>query len=82
MKTTLILKDDLVRKAKSKAALHGWTLSHYMEKCLEHSFEQPEPASVGTWLDSLPKVPSKAQREVETILAEADFQKIDPEMWS
>ncbi|MDA3873441.1 MAG: hypothetical protein PF795_05735 [Kiritimatiellae bacterium] len=82
MKTTLILKDDLVRKAKSKAALHGWTLSHYMERCLERSFEQPEPESVGDWLDRLPKVPSKAHHEVNAIVEDADYQKVDPEMWS
>lgn len=38
MKTTLILKDELVRKAKSQAALLGCSMSKYMEDCLEKSF--------------------------------------------
>ena len=82
MKTTLILRDELVRKAKSRAALRGMTLSRYMETCLENSLLETEAASVGDWLQSLPEVPEGATEEVDAILRLGDFDRIDPEMWS
>lgn len=81
MKTTLILKEELVRRAKSRAALRGWTLSHYMERCLEKSLEEEEIVSVNDWIDQLPQTPSQAQKEVDARLKEADFEQIDEEMW-
>lgn len=81
MKTTLVLKDDLVRKAKSRAALRGCTFSKYMELCLEKSFIE-EACSVKDWLDELPEVSSLALREVDAVLDSAGFEKIDPEMWT
>ncbi len=81
MKTTLILRDDLVRRAKSRAALRGWTLSHYMEKCLEQNLKNSDSARVGDWLKDLPPTPDGATRDVDNILRDADFQEIEPEMW-
>jgi len=82
MKTTLVLRDDLVRKAKSRAALRGWTLSRYMEASLESSFLEENSATVGDWIHSLPETPADAAREVDTVLKSGDFDKIDAEMWS
>ncbi len=81
MKTTLILKDELVRRAKSRAALRGWTLSRYLERCLEKSLIEEDSASVGDWIDQLPPTPADAQKEVEAHLKEADFEQVDEEMW-
>lgn len=82
MKTTLILRDELVRKAKSRAALRGLTLSRYMETCLEKSLQEKESACVGDWLHTLPDVPDGAVEEVEAIIRSGDFDRIDPELWS
>ncbi len=81
MKTTLILKDELVRRAKSRAALRGWTLSRYLERCLEKGLGEEELASVGDWIDQLPQTPAHAQKEVDARLKEADFERVDEEMW-
>ena len=81
MKTTVILNDHLVKRAKSRAALRGWTLSHYMEKCLEADLAKSEDGRVGDWLSQLPATPKSAANEVNALLGKADFEKIDPEMW-
>lgn len=52
-----------------------------MEKCLEQSLQGPARARVGDWLKDLPPTPKGATRDVDKILDEADFQKIDAEMW-
>jgi len=81
MKTTLTLRDELVRKAKSRAALRGLTLSRYMEECLEKGLQETESSSVGDWLHTLPDTPDGSAEEVEAIIRSGDFEQIDPEMW-
>lgn len=81
MKTTLILDDHLVRRAKSHAALRGLTLSRYMEKCLELGLTGMREQRVGDWLHTLPATPAAAAKEVNALLESADFEVVDPEMW-
>lgn len=81
MKTTLVLNDEVVRKAKSRAALKGMTFSRYTERCLESSFEEETASSVKDWVYQLPKVSPQAVREVNQTLEDADFEQIDPGMW-
>lgn len=81
MKTSLILNDTLVRKAKSRAALQGLTLSRYMEACLEKSLHAPEPECVGDWIRTLPNTPKSAAKEVNSVIAQGAFDEIDKEMW-
>jgi hypothetical protein len=81
MKTTLILNDILVRRAKSQAALQGLTLSHFVEKCLANGLKQGMSPRVGDWIKKLPATPAGATREVDAVLKEAGFDDIDPEMW-
>ena len=58
MKTTINLKDDVLRRAKSRAALRGQPLAKYMEECLEQKLAQDESleGSLKEWINSLPKV--------------------------
>lgn len=81
MKTTLILNDTLVRKAKSRAALEGRTLSRFMEMCLEKELKTSRPERVGDWLHSLPKTPKSAQQDVEARIRAGGFDEIDGDMW-
>ena len=83
MKTTLIMRDELVRRAKARAALRGQPLSRYMEESLERALKEDEqaPATVGEWINSLPKISKAAARDINAVLAEKDFREIDEEMW-
>jgi SOS-response transcriptional repressor LexA len=83
MKTTLIMRDDLVRRAKARAALRGQPLSRYMEESLERSLKEDEkaPATVSEWIDSLPRISKSAASDLKAALAEKDFREIDEEMW-
>ncbi|MEM6912251.1 MAG: hypothetical protein AAF555_11815 [Verrucomicrobiota bacterium] len=84
MKTTLNLRDDLLRRAKARAALQGEPLARYIERGLEERLEREEalPSSVGKWLESLPKVSSSAASDLEKALSEDHFREIDDSMWS
>lgn len=67
------VKDEIVRKAKSRAALQGLSFSRYTEMCLEISFKEAASSSVKDWIYDLPKVSPQAIREVNQILNDADF---------
>ncbi len=83
MKTTLILRDDLVRRAKARAALRGQSLSRYMEDSLERSLnvDEDSPVTVEAWISSLPKVSAEAASSLSAAIAEKDFRQIDEDMW-
>ena len=83
MKTTLVLRDDLLRRAKARAALRGQPLRRYMEDSLERALQADESQSplAGDWIRQLPAVSSGAVRELETVLGKSDFRAIDPDMW-
>jgi macrodomain Ter protein organizer (MatP/YcbG family) len=77
------MRDDLVRRAKARAALRGQPLSRYMEESLERALKEDEnaPAAVGEWIESLPKVSASAVRDLKATLAKEDLREIDEEMW-
>jgi len=81
MRTTLIFPDHIAKRAKARAALRGMTLSRYAEECLRTDLARPDGERVGDWLAKLPSTPAAASREVNALIAEAEFEKIDPEMW-
>ncbi len=83
MKTTLIMRDDLVRRAKARAALRGQPLSRYMEESLERALKEDEkdPVTVSEWIGSLPRISKSAAQDLRAALAEEDFRKIEQEMW-
>ncbi len=83
MKTTVIMRDDLVRRAKARAALRGQSLSRYLEESLERALREDEKAhvTVAEWIDALPKISKSAARDLKTALAKEDFRQIDEEMW-
>lgn len=83
MKTTLNLRDDLVRRAKSRAALRGQPLARYIEEGLEQRLNEDEARAetAGSWLDTLPKIPPAATREFDEIINSDEFRQIDSEMW-
>jgi len=83
VKTTLILRDDLVRRAKSRAALAGIPLSRFVEESLAASLAVAEGdgRSVAAWARDLPDVSSEALGELNATLASPDFRSLDREMW-
>jgi len=83
MKTTLILRDDLVRRAKSRAALRGQPLSRYVEESLEKSLKEDEGSTSGIadWIDGLPAISPQAAKDLKQVLGHEDFRPIDAEMW-
>lgn len=83
MKTTLYIQDELYRQAKSKAALEGKTLRQFIEEALalrisSHPAESPKP---GHWIDRLPAIPEDAIKEIDAIISDPSFRKVDPKMW-
>lgn len=84
MKTTLNIRDDVIRRAKARAALDGKPLSRFVEDTLARILdeEERETKSWSDWAASLPKVPKKATAELSEMLASPDFRPIDPEMWN
>lgn len=83
MKTTLIMSDELVRRAKARAALRGQPLSRYVEESLERALKEDEASSsnVSDWLDSLPSISKQASRDLNKVIGSNDFRSIDPDMW-
>lgn len=83
MKTTLNLRDDLVRRAKARAALRGQPLARYIEEGLEKRLLEDEarPLTTAAWLDTLPEVTPEAVRSLEDTISAGDFRTIEPEMW-
>ncbi len=83
MKTTLILSDKLVRRAKARAALRGQPLSRYVEESLERSLNEDEDSatSIEEWVDKLPRLSKQVCEELKIVLENDDFRSIDPAMW-
>ena len=83
MKTTFILRDELVRRAKARAALRGQPLSRYVEESLERSLKEDEDSgsSIAEWIDSLPRISQLAGKDLDIVFQKDDFRSIDPGMW-
>lgn len=83
MKTTLIVRDDLYRKAKALAALQGKSLSRFFEESLECMLkeESKRKASWSEWATNLPSISHQASRDLADAVASPDFRSVDPEMW-
>jgi hypothetical protein len=83
MKTTINLKDDVLRRAKSRAALRGQPLAQYMEECLEQKLahDESQDGSLKEWIKSLPKVSPDAISDFEKNISGDDFRAIEEDMW-
>ena len=83
MKTTINLKDDVLRRAKSRAALRGQPLAQYMEECLEQKLAHDESmdGTLKEWISSLPKVSPDAIGDLEKNILGDDFRLIEEDMW-
>jgi hypothetical protein len=83
MKTTINLKDDVLRRAKSQAALRGQPLAQYMEECLEQKLAHDESldGTLTEWINSLPKVSPDAISDFEKNISGDDFRAIEEDMW-
>ena len=83
MKTTIDVRDDVLRRAKARAALRGEPLSRFIEVSLERVLreEEPDSSSWTDWALSLPAVSREAIVELNEALHGPDFRPIDPEMW-
>ncbi len=94
MKTTLDLRDDLLKQAEERAALRGQPLSRYIEEGIEQHLkmdldliakhlksDEKQSLNVTEWIKSLPKVSEKGVKELESTILAGEFRKIDPSMW-
>lgn len=83
MKTTLNLRDDVIRRAKARAALRGQPLARYIEEGLEARLmkEEAQPIGMGEWLKGLPKVSKAAAKDLSSAFEADDFREIDKAMW-
>jgi hypothetical protein len=83
MKTTINLKGDVLRRAKSRAALRGQPLAQYMEECLEQKLahDESQDGTLKEWINSLPKVSQSALVDLEKNISADDFREIDDDMW-
>ena len=83
MKTTLNIRDDLVRRAKARAALRGQPLARYIEEGLERrlELEESDATHLGDWLKSLPVVSDAAAEDLNRAFGAEDFRTIDEAMW-
>ena len=83
MKTTINLKDDVLRRAKSRAALRGQPLAQYIEECLEQKLahDESQDGSLKEWIKSLPKVSPDAIVAFEKNISGDDFRAIEEDMW-
>lgn len=83
MKTTVEIRDDILRKAKARAALLGLPLSRFIDQSLEEALRDRDPdcRSWEEWAASLPPVSPRAIQDLNRALAEPGFRAIDQEMW-
>jgi hypothetical protein len=82
VKTTLIVRDELYRRAKAQAALEGIPLGRLMEESLEHRIRKSQARiPLREWLKTLPKIPKDGLDDLKKIIDSPDFRKVDPEMW-
>lgn len=83
MKTTLILRDDIVRQSKARAALRGQPLSKYVNDTLERALkeDQQEYMTVTNWIDALPTISPTAAKELSLALTDKSFRVVETEMW-
>ena len=83
MKTTINLKGDVLRRAKSRAALRGQPLAQYMEECLEQklALDESQDVTLKEWINSLPKVSTAALGDLEKNISADDFREVDDDMW-
>ena len=83
MKTTIRIRDDLLRRLKARAALRGQSMREFMEERLEKALLEDEAVGVTTkdFLAGLPEVPREAVEALEQELKHGGFREIEPEMW-
>ena len=81
MKTTIDVRDDVLRRAKARAALRGEPLSRFIEISLERALreEEPDSSSWADWALGLPPVSSKSIVELNQALRGPDLRPIDPD---
>ena len=83
IKTTIDVPDDVLRRAKARAALRGEPLSRFIEVSLERALrdEEPESSSWADWALSLPAVSRESIVDLNDALHGPGLRLVDPEMW-
>jgi hypothetical protein len=83
MKTTMEIRDDVLRRAKARAALLGQPLSRFIEASLERALREGEPdtRSWATWAAELPAISPEAIAELNAQFCAPGFRVVDREMW-
>lgn len=81
MKTTIDLPDELLRKAKSRAALQGRSLRSLFQEALESQLRGPRRGHEESgWRLVFGRAQEVDVAEVDAVVA-ADLDSIDPDAW-
>ena len=82
MKTTLEIPDAIFRRAKSVAAARGVPLREFVTQAVKDKLAASSTPPERPWVKHMGKL-KHLHEETERInrLMEADFEKIDAEMW-
>jgi len=84
MKTTVNIKDELLRRAKSQAALRGQSFGGFLEGALTRALEEGVHAdrSMAEWARALPVVSEEAVVELNAVFVNPAFRLVEQEMWA
>jgi hypothetical protein len=83
MKTTLEIPDEILRRAKSRAAERGVPLGQFVTEAIEEKLRSTTEVDKKPWMNHMGKLKGlrKETRRIAKII-EHTFEVIDPEMWS
>lgn len=81
MKTTLEMPDNVLRKAKAKAAERGIPLRQFVTEAVEEKLAAPQPTEK-PWMRSFGELRHlhKETLKINKIIEE-EFEQIEPEDW-
>ena len=83
MKTTLEIPDALFRKAKATAAHEGRTMKQFVTEALAEKLAgKGRQQGWRVVLGTLPPEGKKAAREAAAAIQAADFNRVDPGVWT
>jgi hypothetical protein len=83
MKTTLEIPDEILRRAKSRAAERGIPLGQFVTEAIGEKLRSTTEVNKRPWMNHMGKLKGlrKETRRIAKII-EDTFERIEPEMWS
>lgn len=79
MKTTLEIPDELFRRTKAEAAIHGRSMKELVVEALEEKLKRT-PSGAGGWRKVFGRASRAMVRDVDERLKE--LERVNPEDWA